>query len=320
MVIMKMRYSVGGYMNRQIRIEAIIVILLLLIFTVFKAQAAEKTIGVIMSSDIPYYRTIHKAFTEELALKGIKAEIVVQTPAPETMAWANAARKFGAIGTDVIVTYGSPVTQAVLSETSNIPVIFAGVYDSKALDMKHKKVTGVTSKVSIAGLLKNLKEIYNFSTLGIIYNSAEKNTLREMTDVELLGGQFSFKSIRFNVRERGDISKIKGVDAIIITTSCMAMIHMDEIVRVARKEKIPTAAIIGGAEEKGVVLTLSADPKEQGKGVADILSEIIGGKSPSDIPVEVPKKIQLIVNLKEANALGLKVSFDLLSSATRVIR
>lgn len=312
--------EISKIMKKQIILISTIIIVLLLSFSVLKAQAAEKTIGVIMSSDIPYYRAIHKAFTGELNSKGIREEIVLQTPAPETMALANAARKFVAIGANVIVTYGAPATQAVFSETSNIPIVFAGVYGREVLGGKREKVTGVTSKVSIAGLLKNLKEINNFSTLGVIYNNSEKETVMEVTEVERLEGQFSFKSVKFNVKGHGNISNIKGVDAILLTTSCVAMTFVDDIISVARKQKIPTATLISGGEERGIVLTLSADPVEQGKEAADIVERILKGESPSTIPVGGPKKIQMIVNLKEATALGLKVPFDILSTATRVIK
>ncbi len=305
-------------MKRQIGIEAIIIFLLLSI-TVLKSQAAEKTVGVLMSSNIPYYRAIHQTFTGELNSKGVKAEVVLQSPASEAMAWVNAARKLGAVGADIIVTYGSPAAQAAISETSNIPVIFAGIYDFGSLGMKGGKVTGITSKVSIAGLLKNLKGINNFSTLGVIYNSSEKDTVKEADEADRLQGQFSFKATKINVKGRGDLSKIKGVDAILIT-SCVAMESVDEIVSIARKQKILTAALIGGGEDKGIVLTLSADPAEQGREAADMTARVIKGESPSAISVEHPKKIQLIVNLKEATALGFKVPFDILSSATRVIK
>jgi len=52
------------------------------------ASAADKTIGVIMTGNIPYYREMHRAFTEALAAEGAgKVEIVLQTPTPETMSW-----------------------------------------------------------------------------------------------------------------------------------------------------------------------------------------------------------------------------------------
>lgn len=307
-------------MERQIISIYRIIILLLFSITALEVQAAGETIGVIMAGDILYYRTIHESFVRGLKSEGIKAEVILQTPYPEEMAWINAARKVVAIDTDFIVAYGTPVVKAVLSETSKTPVVFAGVYDVEGLSTRGKKVTGITAKVSIAGLLKTLKGISNFSTLGIVYSSTQKETLDEANEAERLGEKFSFKSVKFNVRRQGDVSKIKGVDAIFITTSCKAMTWLDDIVKIARKQKIPTATLLGGGEKRGIILTLYADPEEQGKEAANILARIIKGESPASIPIRSPKKIHLVINLKEATALDLKVPFDILSSATSVIK
>ncbi len=304
-------------MNRRNSLRTVVVVIIIAGFvsTGFAAQ-----IGVILCTDTPYYRAIHKTFVSELSANGIKADIIVQTPAPETVAWMNAARKFTAIGTDLIVTYGSPATQAVLDENSGIPVVFAGVYDSQGLGMKGKKVTGINSKVSLAGLLKNLKAVKNVSTLGVLYNSAEKETVGEANEVERLGGQLSFKTVKVNVRSRDSIARMKNVDAILVTTSCAAMLYIDDIVSVARKHNIPTAALMAGGEERGIILTLAADHAEQGKEAADRVAGILKGENPSSMAIANPRKIQMTVNLKEATSLGLKIPFDILSAATRVIK
>jgi putative ABC transport system substrate-binding protein len=307
-------------MKRQIICIYRIIFFLLFSITALEVQAVGETIGVIMAEYTPYYRAIHESFVRGLKSEDMEAEIILQTPYPEEMAWINAARKVVAIDTDFIVTYGTPVVKAVLSETSEKPVVFAGVYDVGSLSTRGKKVTGITSKVSIAGLLKNLKGITNFSTLGIVYSSTNKETLDEANEAERLGEKFSFKSVKFNVIRQEDVSKIKGVDAIFITTSCKAMIWLDDIVKIARKQKIPTATLLGGGEERGIILTLYADPKEQGKEAANILARIIKGESPASIPIRSPKKIHLVINLKEATALDLKVPFDILTSATRIIK
>jgi putative ABC transport system substrate-binding protein len=304
-------------MNRRNRVRTAVAVIILAGFvsTGFAAQ-----IGVILCSDTPYYKSIHKTFASELSANGIKADIIVQTPAPETGAWMNAARKFTAIGTDLIVTYGSPVTQAVLDENSAIPVVFAGVYDSQGLSVKGRKITGINSKVSLAGLLKNLKAVKDISTLGVLYNSAEKETVGEANEVERLGGQLSFKTVKVNVRSRDSIARIRDVDALLVTTSCAAMLYIDDIVSVARKQNIPTAALMAGGEDRGIILTLAADCTEQGKEAADRVASILRGENPSAMAVANPRKIQMTINLKEATSLGLKIPFDLLSAATRVIK
>lgn len=301
--------------RKSVRIFVVVMLLAGLGAECFAVQ-----IGVIMCSDSPYYRAVHKTFASEISANGLKADIIVQTPAPETMAWANAARKFAAIGTKIIVAYGFPATQAALEEASGIPVVFAGVYDHDGLSMKGRKVTGINARISIAGLLKNLKTINNVTRLGVIYNSAEKETVREANEIERLSGQFSFKTVKFNVRNPESIGHIKDVDAIFVTTSCLAMMYVDEIVSVARKLSVPTAAMMGGGEEKGIILTLTADCAEQGREAADMVSRMLKGENPSAIPIAGPKKIQMTVNLKTANSLGLKIPFDILSSATRVIK
>ena len=309
-----------GVMRKRVVFITFIITLVISFCHVQYGYSEDQQIGVIMSGNIPYYREIHSAFTEALKSQGIEAKIALQTPAPDVMAWANAARKFVVLDMDAIVTYGAPITHAVLSETSKIPVVFAGVFKSQESGLKGNNVTGVVSNVSIAGLLKNLKGIKNFSTLGIIYNSAEKSTLNELSEIERLAGQVGFKPVKFNIKNRGDIQTIKNVDALYITSSCAVAVCVNDIVKVAKQNKIPTAATMGGLDEQGVLLTLFADPAAQGQAVAHMLSRILKGESPSSIPEESPKKIQLVVNLKEATSLGLTVPFDILSVATKVIK
>ena len=285
--------------------------------------AAEKTIGVIMTGNIPYYKEVHKSFTETLAAEGFgpgSIEIILQTPNPEAMSWTNAARKLVAVGADIIVSYGAPATIAVMNETSDIPVVFAGVYDPQAVGVTGKNATGVSSKVPVASLIKNFKSISAFSKLGVIYSDSEKDTILQANEVKQYEGAYGFQSVRFNIKKMDDVAKITNVDALFLTTGCAAMHCVNNIIGVARKAKIPTATTIGGGENTGVILTISANPQEQGREAAKFAAKVIRGAKPSSMPVEQPKKVDLIVNLKEATALGLKVPFDLLTSATKVIK
>ncbi|MDH4233035.1 MAG: ABC transporter substrate-binding protein [Nitrospirota bacterium] len=287
------------------------------------AYAAEKTVGVIMTGGIPYYKEIHKAFMESLDAEGFgpgRAEIVVQTPVPEPLSWVNAARKLVAIGSDVIVSYGAPATLAVINETSDIPVVFAGVFDPLAVGIKGKNTTGISSKVAVATLVKNFKSIANFTTLGVVYNEAEKDTVMQANGVKQLEGNFGYVSSKINFRRKGDISRLENVDALFLTTGCAAMHCVNDIIGMARKAKIPTAATIGGGEDSGIILTIAADPSEQGKEAAERAAKILRGTNPVTLPVGQPKKIDMIINIREATEMGLKIPFDLLTAATKVIK
>jgi putative ABC transport system substrate-binding protein len=320
---MKSRTDVALLNSLRGSVWVALLTLLIIFLTGPAASAAPKTVGIIMTGNIPYYKDVHKSFTETLAAEGFgpgSVETVIQTPSPETMSWTNAARKLVTVGSTVIVAYGAPATIFAMSETSDIPIVFAGVYDPQAVGVTGKNATGVSSKVPVASILKNLKSISNFSTLGVIFNDSEKDTVVQANDVKQLEGTYGFKSTRFNIKKASDAAKIANVDALFLTTGCAAMHCVSNITGIARKAKVPTAATIAGGETQGVILTIAADPHEQGREAAKIVAKILRGAKPASIPIEQPKKIDVIINLREATDMGLKVPFDLLTSATKVIK
>ncbi|MEW6602781.1 MAG: hypothetical protein AB1499_17550, partial [Nitrospirota bacterium] len=81
-----------------------------MILTVFHQPVFAKSVGVIMTADVEYYRNIHKAFTESM---GKDVEIVLQKPTADPMSWTNAARKLTGLGAKVIVCYGAPAALTV---------------------------------------------------------------------------------------------------------------------------------------------------------------------------------------------------------------
>ena len=281
------------------------------------AMAAPKTIGVIMTGDIPYYKSIHLAFASAMKQHG-EFKYVVQSPAPVPMSWTNAARKLVVIGADIIVAYGAPATLTAMKETSSVPILFAGVYDPNAMQIAGKNATGISSKVSMEEITRGLKSIKDFKKLGVVFNKAEKDTILQVKELKSLEGKVGFKMVLYNSGRKGYASTIGGIDALLMTTSCAGMCGIKDVVGIARKLKIPTAASLSGG--KGIIYTVSADPSEQGTALADSAAKVFGGASPASIPFRKATKFQRIINLKEAAAAGLKVPKSLKSSATEVIK
>jgi putative ABC transport system substrate-binding protein len=288
-----------------------------LVLMVFAQSAFAKTVGVIMTADIEYYRDIHKAFTDEM---GKDVEIVLQKPTADPMSWTNAVRKLTGIGASVIVCYGAPAILTAMKETSDIPIIFAGVYDPDSMNISGKNATGVASTVPIDKILKLLNEIKNISKLGVVFSKSEKDTIIQVRDIKKSEGPMGFQSVLISVSEQINKDEIKGVDALLVTTCAAGMSGIKDIIEVARRDKIPTAALIGGGEDAGVILTLTANPKEQGSAAAEMVKKVLGGAKPAEIKVKQPNSIHIIVNMKEAKALGLNVPASVSNSADRVIQ
>ncbi len=285
--------------------------------------ASEKNIGIIMTGDISYYKEVHKAFIDTLNASGFgheKVNIILQTPAPSVVPWSNAAKKLIAYDVDIIVTYGTPATVAVLNEKTDKPIVFAGVYDPEVLEIKGKKVTGISSKVPVVTAIKYLRDIQPFTKLGVIYNDSERDTIKQVNELRELEGQFGYQTIKFNVKKPEDAFKISGIEALFITTSCVARQCSYNVSTILRKEKIPAASIMDIGGESGAILMITPDPEEQGRMAAQMVIRILKGETPSSIPIERPRKIEMIINLKEASILGIKVPLDIITSATRVIK
>jgi len=292
------------------------------------AGAAEKSVGVILSGDLPRYKAAHEAFVSALAKAGFdqgKVTIYVQTPNPDPMSWTNSVRKFMAVDVDVIVAYGAPAALTALRESSKAPVVFSYVYDPVACGAKKQNSTGVSSKVPTVTLLKTLKSITPFSKLAVLYNPDEKDSVVQLEEVarnaQSLGFQVVEVAVKGSSEARGKLAKLAGgCDAVYISCSAAVGKDLAGIISVANKNKLPTIAQLDDVAEKGVLLALSPSAQEQGEVAARQVAQILKGTPPSAIPVEGAKKVDLVLNMKAAGALSLKVPFDVLNAATKVIK
>ncbi len=280
---------------------------------------AEIKVGIIMTGDMEYYQQIHTAFVDVVGgTEGV--DFLVQVPSPEPMAWSNAARKLVVIGSEVIVTYGAPATLTVMKETSSIPIVFAGVYDPQSMNMGGKNATGISSKVSLRDVLEKLGSVKPFSKLGVVFNKTEKDTILQVMEIKRMEGSMGFKTSLYDARKKGFASRIAGIDALLMTTSCAGMCEISEIISFARNNKVPTASTITGGEDRGVLLTYVADPIEQGRIAGEMVMRIINGHKISDIPLESPSRFLFIVNEGEAGSMGLSLPASIKEAATRVIK
>ena len=73
-------------------------------------------------------------------------------------------------------------------------------------------------------------------------------------------------------------------------------------------------------EERGALASYAPDTHETGKQAARLVDKILKGAKPADIPVEVNSKIEFVINLKTAQAMGLTIAPEVLFQADRIIR
>ena len=296
----------------------------LVVLAVVQDVHAEKRIGVIMTGDIPYYGEIHKAFIAELTKRfngNEKIEIILQRPFPDPISWSNAARKLIAFDVDLIVAYGSPAAEAVIHEKSRIPLIYAGFYDPEEVDLKTKNVTGCGFRVPLSSILRYIKRLKTITTLGIVYSSAEEDSVRQYETMKHLAAQQNIATEKINIRSRADLEKLKNTkaEAVFLTGSATAHLWLDDIISILGKEQIPVADIFPDEKESGVLMTLYQPSHSQGEMAAEMAWKILHGAKPSDISVHTFRDTELVLNMVEAKHLGINFPIHLLIEATKVI-
>ncbi len=288
--------------------------------------AADKTIGVIMSGNIGYYQDVHRAFVSTLAKEGYdyrKVDTLLQMPSPDPMSWTNSVRKLVVADVNVLVTYGAPATLAAIRETKSTPDVFACVYDPVAIGVSARNIAGISSKVPMTSLLKYLKKLLPFTKLAIVYNELEPDSARQAEELIQLEGQYGFHTVRMAVKKAEDAKKLVfagKADAVLISVSSAVNEALDAVVKNAHAAKIPTISQLGGTSEHGVILSLAPSATEQGEAAAKLVARLLRGEKAVGVPAEAPKLVELVLNLKEAGAIGIKVPFDLITDATKVIK
>lgn len=296
---------------------------LLLLFCAGPAPARAETVGVILPHDVYDFERIHESFISTLKKEGYaqKATFLLQRPYPDPIALSNAARKLIAADVDMIISYGTAPTTAVLRERPKIPVLYVGVYEPIAREINDKWTTGVCSKLNISSLVRYLRASKDIQYLGVIYYSLEKESTQQMKELAEISNKYGNSLRILDLKDRSNLSQTLNnlqADAIIVTSSLLANSSLPSILQVSASKKIPTASLIS-RERDTAMITLISDPEEQGRLLAGQFIEILNGKSPQNVEPVCCRKIELVYNIKDAQRMGLKISMDLVTEATKLI-
>lgn len=106
---------------------------------------------------------------------------------------------------------------------------------------------------------------------------------------------------------------------LIVTASALALVYRELIVALAEKHKLPAIYFARPFVAAGGLASYNPDILDQYRRAAGYVDRILKGEKPADLPVQAPTKYELVINLKTANALGIKVSPALLATADQVI-
>lgn len=280
-----------------------------------------ETIGVVLSSGIPYHQEIHDALVSKLSKEGYKVNFLIQRPHPNPISWSNAVRKLIAADVDVIITYGYGATAAAVREKPSVPIVYAGSHMPFA-GVK-ANITGMFINLPMSSILRYLRASVEIKKLGVFYCSLEDDSVSQLREIKVMAQRYGFSVKEFNVTGSADISShiVSGdySDALLITSASTVNSAYSTLLTYAKNKRVPSGALMTYGEGGSATITISSDPKEQAEGAALKLIEVLKGKKASNIPQSYGTKIELIFNMKDAKEIGIKIPMELITEATRII-
>jgi putative ABC transport system substrate-binding protein len=107
---------------------------------------------------------------------------------------------------------------------------------------------------------------------------------------------------------------------VLVLTGRVLNFHRTQVVELAVKNRLPAIYNTPEFVEDGGLVSYAANSNDLYRRAATYVDKILRGAKPADLPVEQPKKFELIINLKTAKQIGLTIPPNVLARADRVIR
>ena len=122
------------------------------------------------------------------------------------------------------------------------------------------------------------------------------------------------------IEYRWSAGKRKRLRAMAVLGYSLIGVYLREIVAFALKNRLPTICTNERPAKAGLLMSYGANFLDLYRRAATYVDKILKGAKPADLPVEVPIKFDLVINLKTAKALGITIPPLVLYQATRVIK
>jgi len=244
------------------------------------------------------------------------------------------AAELVALAPDVILAHTSPAVAALGQITRTVPIAFALVADPvgagyvDSLARPGGNITGFVSfEYSISGKwLQLLKEIApGVTRVAVTRDPSIAAGPAEFAVIQALAPSLGAELRPVDVQDEGEIERALALFAqspnsgLIVTSSAQAISHRDLIIALAARHRLPAVYFGRLWAAAGGLISYGPDFLDQFRRAAGYVDRILKGEKPADMPVQVPTKYELVINLKTAKALGLTVPPSLLAQANEVI-
>jgi putative ABC transport system substrate-binding protein len=234
----------------------------------------------------------------------------------------------------VIVSSPVPANMAVAKATSIIPIVTASGADpvafglAKSLSHPGGNVTGLTNFAEelASKQIDLMRELLpRLTRLAALINMENPLHVPQWRETEAASAKAAIALVPFEFHSADQLEAAfvlfsqERADALLVPPDVTFNVHRRRIANLAISARLPTIFYIRHAAKDGALMTYGPSTVENYRRAAIYVDKILKGAKPQDLPIERPTKIDLVINLKTARALGLEVPPALLARADEVI-
>lgn len=302
------------------------------------AQAPGKMprIGYLVIADRPAYKAAFQQGLRELGyFEGRNITVEYRFAASKEERLPALAAELIALNVDVLVAPDPPSYRAALKVSRTIPLVIRAsndpVAEGAAASLAHPggNATGVFSLYSelTAKRLELLKEtVPSISRVMVLYDPAYADELAAGGPATAAAKKLGLKLLPTAARSAEEIGAAfngaakEHVNALLVLRAPLMVNNSSLIAQLAAKKKLPAVFDDPPYTLAGGLMSYGANLPEMYRQTATFVDKILKGAKPGDLPIEQPTRLELVVNVKAARALGIKIPQSVLLRAERVLK
>jgi putative ABC transport system substrate-binding protein len=272
-----------------------------------------------MSVDNPEARANHAAFVQSLKqlgwVDGQNVRIEARWADGTASVIRNNATELLALAPDAVVVSGNNSMGALLQATRTVPIVFAQVADPvgsgfvKTMARPGGNATGFVQfdyslSVKWPELLKQIAP--NVTRAAVLRDANIPAGIGQFAIIQAMAPSLGLEVSAINELDADNLERdvmdfaASPSGGLIVTASALSVSHLDLIVALAAKYKLPAVYYRRYYVDRGGLISYGYDVFQQFRGAADYVDRILKGAKPAELPVQAPNKYDLVINLKTA--------------------
>ncbi|WP_412177798.1 ABC transporter substrate binding protein [Sporosarcina sp. YIM B06819] len=279
------------------------------------------TVGVTQIVEHPSLNAAYEGFKQALADAGLDVEYQVQNAQNDNSTNMTIATNLVNSNVDLIFANSTSSAQAVASETQEIPIVFTSVTDAvgaQLVDSLENPGGNVTGTIDlhpdvIPLTMTFLKKQLGAKNIGVVFNAGEQNARVQIDKVKELAKEMDLNIIEASVATSADVkqavdSLIGKVDSLYIIKDNTVVSALESVTSAAFDNKLPMMVGELDSVKRGGLAAYGFSYHDLGYETGQMAVKILTGESkPSELPVQVTKNLQFVVNEETASAIGLDI-------------